>query len=217
MDSTYFLIAVYEGVKCNLMTDVTFAVGFLSESDFSLAKVFMKQLAGRFNVSTSSLQMSVVQFGRDADLAVKLKDATSQRDFTTAVNQLKFSGRAESIKSALKTAYQQSFSTRNGMRNRAEQILIVITNVQSIDPKDARESLMPYQEAGIKVIIISTDKQIIPTDLINNGVELLTVKSLGALDSEEVLDETSSRVCHGAGKSSRDRASFIPYSCFRYA
>ena len=188
---------MYERAKCSLKADVTIAVGFSSEVGYNFSKTFMKGLAERLTRPSSSSQIGVVQFGRTADLKIRFNSAG---DFGSAVNGLKFPGKAGSINKAMRLAYEQSFNVKNGMRNEAEQILVLVTDVNSADSAALKATLSIYREAGIKVIVVSTDKLVIPSDVIGSGIEMVIVKNFDRITSDEVLDMATNSICHSAGK-----------------
>ena len=190
---------MYERVKCSLKADVAFAVGFSSEIGFNSSKVFMKELTDRLTVSPSSSQISIVQFGKYTDLKVKFN---SVGDVNEAVNGLTFPGKSKSIEKALRMAYEQSFNVRNGMRKDTEQILVLITDINSADSRAVKNTLSLYKEAGIKVLVIATNKLVVPRDVIGSGVEMVIVKNFDEITSEEVLDKVTIGVCHAAGMES---------------
>ena len=187
---------MYERAKCRLKVDVAIAVGFSSEIGYSFSKAYMKELAERLNISPSSSQISVIQFGKTTNLKIKF---SSVGDFSSTVDGLKFPGAGRSINKALRTAYDQSFS---GMRNEAEQVLLLVTDVLPSKPTDLKATLKLYKEAGIKVMILSKNKLPVPSDLLGNAVEMVVLRSIDMLTSEEILDRTTNTICHAAGMES---------------
>lgn len=182
-----------------MKTDIAVVAGFSSDVSHSISKDFLKRLAVRFTISPSSSQMSVIQIGSNANIAIKLNSVTNLADFSAAVNELKFAGNAKSMDQALRTAFEQSFEARNGMRIDAEQVLVLVTDLRSDNPTAIKAALALYKEAGIRVIVISTDGQVIPENLIDNNVEMVVLKSFDELKSEEFLDRTTNSICHLAG------------------
>ena len=187
---------MYERAKCRLKVDVAIAIGFSSEIGYDSSKAYMKELAERLNVSPSSSQISVLQFGKTTNLKIKFG---SVGDFGSAVDGLKYPGAARSINKVLRTAYDLSFS---GMRSEAEQVLLLVTDVLPSTSTDLKATLKLYKEAGIKVMILSTNKLPIPSDLVGNAVEMVILRSIDMLTSEEVLDRTTNTICHAAGMES---------------
>ena len=202
VDHFLYLVLVYESIKCNLKADVTFAIGFSSDTGFRPSKDFMKQLAGRLTMSPASSLMSVIQFGTDTDLRIKFNSVKNLQDFSSAVDRLTFSGKADSFDKALQTAYGKAISAKDGMRDEAGQVLVLVTDVNYDDSTAIRKSLVPFKEAGIKVLIISTNSRVIPKDLMDNTVNLFSITSFEELTTPKLLDQITNSICHGAGMDS---------------
>ena len=192
---------MYFPARCNLNPDIAFAVGLSSvkSSQFSRLRNFITLIAKRFKISPNNAQASVVQFSDTADLSIKLNASPSWRYFASFVNRLRYTGEGKRVDSGLRTAYDQAFSAKNGMRITSQQVLVLVTDMEQDDQSLLQPALRLFTEAGIHVIAVSLKDQVIPSNLMQVGIDVLKPKSLDDLTSVKFIDDVTQLICHSAG------------------
>ena len=188
-------------MRCGLNPDIAFAVGLSSSkaAQFNRFRDFIKLVAKRFKISPNNAQASVVQFSDTADLSIKLNASPSWRYFASFVSRLRYTGEGQRIDSGLRTAYDQAFSAKNGMRMTSQQVLVLVTDMEQNDQSLFQPALRLFVEAGIRVIAISLKDQVIPKNLLQVGIDVLKPKSFDDLTSFRFIDDVTQMICHSAG------------------
>ena len=198
-------------------------IGFILDAsvslnaDLSREKQYIKRLLKRFEVSKSGARAGLVSFADKATLNIKLSDYDTLDDFADAVSKttLKNSLNPVRIDKALRAAYTQLFSEKNGARRNAPQLIILLT-ASGHDGQDSVSSkdVSAIHEAGIKVIVLGigsavNHRQI--ADIGKNPENIFFLKDFKELSSEEFVKMTSVRACLNTGKTI---FSFIFELCF---
>ena len=187
-------------------------MGFIVDSSGSLRneyakeKDFVKQVAEGFGISQSGTRAGVVLFSQNAELHVKFDQYNKITDFQNAVDNLPLMGMTTRIDKALKVAYDQLFSMANGMRLKTSKVLILLTDGEQTQDADAIApslAVMPFHEAGIKVIVVGIGKSVKPGELrsiVKSPSNLYFAKDFDQLKSETFVEDIIDSSCKVSGK-----------------
>ena len=194
--------------KCNGVADVGFIVdssGSLRR-DYSKEKDFVNLLAENLNISRLGSHVSVVLFSYYAELKIKFSDYTNIDDFKSAVNALPLMKSTTRIDKALKTAYDEMFNERNGMRVRVPKVLVLLTDGEQTKDRDAvapSKVVQRFHDAGIKVVVVGIGRSVNPSELrtlVRAEKDLFLAKDFDQLKSLDFVDSITGTTCLQTGK-----------------
>lgn len=202
------MFSVVQRAKCHAVADVGFIVdssGSLSR-EYSKEKDFVNLLAENLNISKQGSHVSVVLFSYDAELKIKFSDYTNINDFKSAVHALPLMKSTTRIDKALKTAYDEMFNERNGMRVRVPKVLVLLTDGEQTKDADAvapSKVVQKFHDAGIKVIVVGIGRSVKPSELrslVRAERDLYLAKNFDQLKSFDFVDSITGTTCLQTGK-----------------
>ncbi|XP_066300013.1 collagen alpha-3(VI) chain-like [Branchiostoma lanceolatum] len=180
----------YEGTNCEIYTasfskayDLVFLLdgsGSVGTSSFDLMKSFTNRMVTNFDVSPTSTRISVVQYSSQGSVAAEfqLNSFNDKRDVIAAVNAIVYQNGNTYTGEALDFVRQNSFSVANGGRADAANILVVITDGQSVD--DVTGPATDLLREGVMVYAVG----------IGSGIQYSTLEAI-AQDQSRVLQANS--------------------------
>ncbi|XP_078660839.1 uncharacterized protein LOC144905190 isoform X3 [Branchiostoma floridae x Branchiostoma belcheri] len=184
--------AGYEGTNCEIYTacttkayeiDLVFLLdgsGSVGSSDFDLMKSFTNRMITNFDVSPTSTRVGVVQYSSQGSAAAefRLNSYNNKNDVIAAVNTVVYQNGNTFTGEALNYVRQNSFSVANGGRADAANILVVITDGESVD--DVTGPATDLLREGVTVYAVG----------IGSGIQTSTLVAI-AQDQSRVLQANS--------------------------
>ena len=195
-------------VECKAVADV----GFIVDSSGSLArhyakeKEFVKLVARNLDVSDRGSHVAVVLFSYHSELSIKFSDYNNADGFGRAVDNLPLMKSTTRIDKALRTAYNEMFSERNGMRIKVPKILVLLTDGEQTRDADAvspSQIIQKFHDADIKVIVVGIGRGVNPAELrslVKSQDNLYLAKDFEQLKSTEFVDGITGSACLQTGE-----------------
>ena len=149
--------------------------------------------------------MAVVLFSFYSELSIKFTDHTNANDFKRAVDALRLMRSTTRIDRALKTAYNEMFNEKNGMRVTVPKVLILLTDGEQTKGADAvppEQVVQKFHDAGIKVIVIGIGKGVNSLELgkmVKSRENLYLAKDFDQLKSGQFVDNIIGSTCLETG------------------
>ncbi|CAH1241297.1 COL6A3 [Branchiostoma lanceolatum] len=180
----------YEGTNCEIYTasfskayDLVFLLdgsGSVGTSSFDLMKSFTNRMVTNFDVSPTSTRIGVVQYSSQGSVAAEfqLDSFNNKNDVIAAVNAIVYQNGNTYTGEALDFVRQNSFSVANGGRADAANVLVVITDGQSVD--DVTGPATDLLREGVMVYAVG----------IGSGIQYSTLEAI-AQDQGRVLQANS--------------------------
>ena len=208
---TIFLLCILAKItenRCTASIDVGFIVDSSGSlrSEYSKEKDFVSQVVEGFGISRSGTKAGLVLFSRNAELCVKFDQFNNVADFQNAVDNLPLMGMTTRIDKALKVAYDQLFSTENGMRPKTPKVVILLTDGEQTQDADAIApslAVMPFHEAGIKVMVVGIGSGVKPAELasiVKSPSNLYFAKDFDQLKSKKFVEDIIDDSCKNLSK-----------------
>ncbi|XP_078580606.1 uncharacterized protein LOC144864418 isoform X3 [Branchiostoma floridae x Branchiostoma japonicum] len=176
----------YEGTNCEIYTalnaqtfDLVFLLdgsGSVGASSFDLMKSFTNRITTNFDVSPTGTRVSVVQYSSQGSVATefRLDSYNNKNDVIAAVNGIVYQNGNTYTGEALNYVRQNSFALANGGRADTANILVVITDGQSVD--DVTGPAQDLLREGVTVYALG----------IGDGIQYSTLEAI-AQDQSRVL------------------------------
>lgn len=197
--------------RCSSRADV----GFLIDSstsvlrDFSKEKEFVSRIAKLLKISPNGNHAGAVIFSSSPELRIRLSDHTDVHSFSEAVENLPLLGGRTRIDRALEKAYDELFSVENGMRQGVSKLLIVLTDGKQTKDDTfvpLSDAILPFHEAGIKVIVIGIGSLVDKFELsklVTEPSDLFLAKDFEELVSQNFISNITLDSCNTPGLFSR--------------
>jgi uncharacterized protein YegL len=129
----------------------------ITKDNFEIQKAAVIMLARSFGLSKFGTHVSVIVFGSEASLAIKLQDHTDLESFTSAVRNIKYQGGHTRIDRALALAASMVFTPSGGARDGMPWMLIIMADGQQTSAPDAiplEYAVAPLASIGVNVVSI---------------------------------------------------------------
>ena len=194
---------MYQPKLCGANVDIGFAVdsSLGKKINFESAKVFVKHVAERFQISPSKSQAGFIRFGATADMSIKLNAYSSVESFRDAVDSISTTEDTTRIDQALDKAYKDLFSRTNGARYSQPQVLVLLTDNLQLKGSESQaiaNSMKPFAESGIAVIVVGIGKSSKPiqlSSLLADKTDAYLVDDFQKLNDVRFIDQITHRIC----------------------
>lgn len=114
----------------------------------------MKNTVKQFDIGPSNTQISVLSFSDHVYKEFKLNQYSTKNAVLSAISKIKFHTGTTNTHLALSQVTQDSFSSTNGGRQDAAEIVILLTDGQSTNPSQTLQEAAKLHNAGPEVIAI---------------------------------------------------------------
>ncbi|XP_078075577.1 integrin alpha-2 [Mustelus asterias] len=204
MDSNFQLSNIFSPVvnKCGTYMDLVIVLdGSNSIWPWEPVQNFLKKLTGSLNIGPHETQVSIIQYGEDAEFQFKLNSYNSTAEVEKIAASLKQKlGTSTNTADAIDFARKNAFLPENGGRPKATKVMVVVTDGESHD-KDRLPSVIESCKQqnivrfGIAVLGYYVRNNINPDKLINEIKSIAsdpTEKHFFNVSSEAALIEIAS-------------------------
>ena len=196
--------------------DLAFAIDTsdsLSQEDFEAQKGAIIMLAKSFGLSRQGTHTSVIIYGSDARVAIKLGDHVTIDEFSAAVQKLSHTGGSTRIDKALLMASTHVFSPENGGRSGMPKMLIIMTDGQQTSAPDAvplEEAVAPLRLNGVKVVSVAIGNEVDEYELLALSELRDNIFRIQSFDTlYDTVTEVGQSLCLKASK-------FVEANCIFY-
>ena len=142
--------------------------------------------------------MGAITFSTHAHEYIKLKDNLNEQDLVNAVNRLPYQSGTSHTSEALLAALNSSFTPQHGDRDNVTDVMIVITDGQSTNPRATADAANQVHQAGIKTFAIGIGDHVMQTELNNIASDKNHVFHVRNFDSLHLLqEELRNETCEG--------------------
>lgn len=147
-------------------------------NNFRIQLNFVKSFVELFDIGSSSsdMQVSVVTFSSNVEEQFNLKRYHSKDELLRAISRIPYTAGTTQTDKAISFAVHHSFTPEAGDRTQVPNVMIVMTDGQSVSPSQTKRAADLAHRAGIKCIAIG----------IGSGVALNEIQSI-ASDPEQVF------------------------------
>lgn len=163
----------------------------IAETNFQKQKDFVKGVANSFVFAKDQAMAGVITYSTNAHLSIPLGKYLSVEDFKLAVDNIPYILGQTRIDKALKSAHNNLFSRRVGIRSGFPKVMIILTDgVQTQDPDAVplNKAVIPLRQNGVKIFAIGVGPYIKEDELrlmVESPGDVFTVK-----DFDELLQKT---------------------------
>ena len=159
---------------------------------------FVKTFAKSYAIGPLNVQMGAITYSTHAHEYIKLKDNLNQQSLINAINRLPYQSGTTHTAEALLGALNSSFTPKHGDRDSVTDIMIVITDGQSQNPRATAAAANKVHQAGVKVFAIGIGNHVMQTELNNIASDTNHVFHVSNFDSLHLLlDELRNKTCEG--------------------
>ena len=175
----------------------------ISPDQFATQKAAIVMLARSFGLSKSGTRVSVIVYGSEANVAIKLGDYFTLEGFSKAVRGIEHGGGNTRIDKALGIASNEVFSS-NSARLGMPKMFIIMTDGQQTSAPDAvplTQAVAPLRGAGVKVVTIAIGKEVDQYELMaipESTEDIYHVQSFATLF--ETVSDVGQSLCQKASK-----------------
>ena len=139
--------------------------GSVGYTNFRQMLEFVKTFVRSFKIGPLNVQMGAITFSTHAHEYIKLKDKLNEQDLINAINRLPYQSGTTHTSEALMGALNSSFTPQLGDRDSVTDIMIVITDGQSQNPRATAAAADRVHKSGVKVFAIGIGNHVMKTEL----------------------------------------------------
>ena len=175
----------------------------ISRDQFEIEKSAIIMLARSFGLSKLGTHVSVIVYGSEAEVMLKLGDYFTLEEFSKAVRNIAYVGGSTRIDKAMSIAANHVFSSSDA-RSGMPKMFIIMTDGQQTSAPDAiplTQGVAPLRAAGVKVVTIAIGKEVDKYELLaisESKENIYHVVSFGKLF--ETVTDVGQSLCQKASK-----------------
>ena len=159
---------------------------------------FVKTFVRSFDIGPLNVQMGAITYSTHAHEYIKLKDNLNEQDLVNAINRLPYQSGTTHTSEALLGALNASFTPRHGDRDSVTDVMIVISDGQSQNPRATANAANRVHQAGVKVFAIGIGDHVMQTELNAIASDKNHVFHVRNFDSLHLLqEELRNKTCEG--------------------
>ena len=151
-----------------------------------------------FDIGPRNVLVGVITFSTHAHEYIKLRDNLNEQDLINAINRLPYQSGTTHTSEALIGALNNSFTPQHGDRDSVTDILIVITDGQSQNPRATASAAQKVHRAGVKTFAIGIGDHVMQAELNSIASDKNHVFHVRNFDSLHLLQqELRNETCEG--------------------
>ena len=144
------------GAGCDGRVDLAFVLdssGSIRIERFPEVKEFLVNITKRLDVHRDRVRIGMVYWSDDAHVGFRLNQYSSRQDVINAIRSVPFLGAKTNTASALSLLRKDIFQERNGDRNEARNLAVVLSDGNSnINPENTFPEAAAAREDGIYIM-----------------------------------------------------------------
>ncbi|XP_046571860.1 collagen alpha-1(XII) chain-like [Haliotis rubra] len=191
------------GTKCpDKPADIVFVVdgsGSEASSNFKKETTFISNFVKSFNIGTTTVQVSVVQFATTVRNEFKLNSHTDNATLVRAIARIHWLNGETYTGDALNYVDRNSFNRQNGGRDNVDKIVIVLTDGESNFPNETVVAAKKLHDRRITVAAVGIGSEVNRDELnaiASNSKHVFLVPNFDALQSiHQQLTDTTCKLC----------------------